>query len=73
MTLSNDKPQTDVSQRALRIARKIDRLPEGTYLIELEKVNDKAVDWNYRQMRVVGMDESKIRPDAPAPKVDTEN
>ena len=41
----NNKPQIDVSQRALAIARELDRRPAGTYLIMVEKVDDRAVQW----------------------------
>ncbi len=46
MTISTDKPQIDVSQRALAVARELDRRPAGTYLIMVEKVDDKSVQWS---------------------------
>lgn len=39
--------QTDVSPRALSIARQIDRLANGSvYIIRLEKDNQPDKDWN---------------------------
>jgi len=59
MTLPTDKPsQSDVSPRALSLARKIDRLPPGVYLIELEKMGNAPTEL-HRIQRVVTVDVSK--------------
>lgn len=42
----NPKPVTDLSPRVVELARFIDRLPPGTHLIELEKPEVRALDWN---------------------------
>lgn len=45
--ISQHATQIDVSQRALSIARQIDRLANGsTYIIRLEKDNQSNKDWN---------------------------
>jgi hypothetical protein len=42
----NDNPANHVTPRALAIARQIDQLAPGTYIIELAKVEDKAARWS---------------------------
>lgn len=40
-----NKPVTDLSQRVVSLARRIDRLPPGRYVIELVKPDLKAEAW----------------------------
>jgi len=66
VALPNDKPveinpavyKSDVSARALSLARWIDRLPPGVYLIELQKMNDAPTEL-HSIVRVVSVEESK--------------
>lgn len=46
------KPVTDLSPRVVELARKIDREPPGTILIEIVKDEVRAQDWQYRILRV---------------------
>lgn len=38
-------PVNDLSERAIQLARMIDRLPPGTYTVELLKPDLKAASW----------------------------
>lgn len=69
MTTPDDKPvevninpavyRLDVSQRALSLARKIDRLPPGIYLIELEKMASAPTEL-HRIQRVVTVEDQPV-------------
>ena len=53
MSENNQRRQvTDLSARAISIARAIDRLPPGVYTIELSKFELKAREWEARINRI---------------------
>lgn len=45
------KPITDLSPRVVELARKIDRLPPGSYEIEIIKGEVRAQDWKVEIVR----------------------
>lgn len=48
-----DKPVTDLSSQAVRVARVIDRLPDGAeYIVRVVKDDLKAIPWNVEVSRV---------------------
>ncbi len=46
------KPVTDLSVRAISLARRIDRLPEGEYTIKLVKPEVRGQPWEVHVTRV---------------------
>ena len=44
-SLSDPKPVTDLSARVVSLARELDRLPPGCYVITLTKPEVKACTW----------------------------
>lgn len=47
-----DRPITDLSPRVVSLAREIDRLPAGTYTLEIVKPDLPALSWHVEIVRV---------------------
>ena len=45
-------PVTDLSQRAVQVAREIDRMPPGTYELTIQKPDVPAAEWSVEIVRV---------------------
>ena len=50
--LQPTRPVTDLSQRVVSLARRIDRLPPGEYTIKLTKPDMKCEDWHAQITRI---------------------
>ncbi len=60
MTITpNDKPQ-DVSPRVHELMQRLDRLPAGSYQVELVKPEVRAVDWEYKIVRVENIERGVV-------------
>ena len=46
-------PDSDTSRRALSLARILDRLDPGTYIIELVKPEEKLAPWSFELAKPV--------------------
>jgi hypothetical protein len=49
--MTDPQPVTDLSARAVSLAREIDRLPPGDYVIRLVKCEIRALPWQAEIMR----------------------
>lgn len=59
-----------VSSKALSIARIIDRLPPGSYIIRVVKPDDKAGSWPVEVMQPVTLQKKEINTRGPDQRID---